>query len=171
MGDSRQRSYAARQHDHGVGPIRTAVYIGPDVQIVWLADFLRSSPQQFVDQLVAARYLKLFGHHPQAAVGENEVHGGDALVAVQRIQQVPGKDGTAGAGDGDGQGSRCCRGLRQHLSFTSYHSVVVWFGNHTDGHSTILCQDLQLGSRNLKLETRNFLPDNWQLTTDNCPMT
>src|SRR5664279_1542439 len=135
IGDARQCSYAARQHDHGVGLVGTTGHVGPDIRIVLLADFLRSSPQQLVDQLVAAGYLKLFGHNSQAAVGENKIDRCDALVAVKRVQQVLGKDGAAGAGNGDGQGSRCCMDRRVHLSFTSYHSVVARFAQ--PGHNVL----------------------------------
>src|SRR5208283_2012935 len=128
VGDPRQRSHTAWQDNHGVGLVGTACYVGADVGVVLLADFLRSSPQQLIDQLVAAGDLELFGHHAQSAVGENKVDGRDALIALQRVEQVLGKDGAACASDGDGQGSRCCIALRGHLSFTSYHpslSVLV----------------------------------------------
>ena len=49
---------------------------------------------------------ELFGHHAQSAIGEDEVDGAHAIVAIERIQQVLDEDGAAGAGDGNGQRAR-----------------------------------------------------------------
>ena len=106
VGDARQRSHAAGQDDHGVGWVRAAGHVGADVGVVLLLDFVRRAAQQLGDNIVAAGDAELFGHHAQAAVGEDEVDGPDPLVPFERVEQMLGKDRTAGAGDGDGQDSR-----------------------------------------------------------------
>ena len=65
-----------------------------------------SRPSSLLTNPLRPLISQLFGHHAQAAVGEDKVDGCHPLVAIQRIQQVLGEDGAAGAGNGNGQGSR-----------------------------------------------------------------
>ncbi len=112
--------------------------------------FCEGRPSSLCNDFVAARHLQLFGHHAQSAVGEDNVDSRDALIAVQRVEQVLGEDGAARAGDGDGQRPRCCIGWRGHLSFTSYHSNPGPFWRQY-GHIAPLVLNLHLGTGNLKL--------------------
>src|SRR4029077_19580676 len=56
-----------------------------------------------VDETGSSFQIQLLGHNPQSAVGRDEVHGRDALVAADGKQQVPQKDRPAGPGGRDGQ--------------------------------------------------------------------
>ena len=102
--------------------------------------------QQLGYDFVAAGDAQLFRHHPQAAVGDDEVDGPDALVAFERVQQMLGKDRSAGAGDGDGQNAGSCVSLREHLRFVS--STL-----DRASSSLSLCMLRRVATRNLKLET------------------
>src|SRR5690348_10587655 len=109
VGNAGQGSDAARQYNHGFRGIRTAGNVGADIGICLLLNFARSGSEQLLDEIVAAAEIKFFGHNAQGAVGSDEVHGFDALVALDGLEQMAKKDRATGASRGDGQVFGCVR--------------------------------------------------------------
>ena len=75
------------------------------------------------NKIGAAFESELFGQDAQSAVGCDEVHRLNALIALDGEQEVPQKDGAAGAGGCDGQILR--RMVRQVLPRTEEHREVA----------------------------------------------
>ena len=59
--------------------------------------------EQFLYEAVASAELHLFGEDTQRCLAGDEVDVGDALVCVECAKHLGGKDGAAGAGDGQGE--------------------------------------------------------------------
>src|SRR5207302_4595867 len=67
-----------------------------------------------VDEIGPALQVQFFSQDAKSAVGGDEVHDFDPLISRQAAQQMPEKDGSAGAGGRDGQIS--WRGAGQRTS-------------------------------------------------------
>lgn len=95
-------SHAARDDDHRVGRVGTAGDVSANVVVALHVDLLRRRAEYLLNQVAAAGDPKFFGHDAQRAVAGNEVDGFDALVVLQRKQQLFQESCSAGAGGGDG---------------------------------------------------------------------
>src|SRR5439155_24142863 len=87
--------HAARQNDDGVGGVGAAGNVGADIGIGLLLDLARgfagSVSQDLRDKVAATAEAEFLRHNTQGAVGGNEVHGLDALIAFYREQELPQK--------------------------------------------------------------------------------
>ena len=103
VGNAGQGSDAARNDDHRAGRVGTAGDVGTNVGVRLLANFARGATENLAEQITAAAKTKLFGDDAKRAVGGDEVHGLNARIALNRLQQVTREQRAAGAGCGDGQ--------------------------------------------------------------------
>ena len=103
VGNAGQGSDAARNDDHRVGRVGTAGDVCADVGIRLLANFAGSATENLAKQIAAAAKTKLFGDDAKRAVGGDEVHGLNARIALNCLQQLTREQCAAGAGCGDGQ--------------------------------------------------------------------
>ena len=86
---------AARQHDHRLSGIRTAGNIRAYIGIRLLLNLARLGSEQLRHKVVAPAQIEFFGHHSQRAIRGNEVYGLDAIIVLDREQQVAEKNRTA----------------------------------------------------------------------------
>src|ERR1700756_1970424 len=99
VSDTGQSAHAAWQDNHGLGGIRTARHVRPDVSVRLNFDFARGTAAGFrgrraeklLDQVGPAFQAQFFRHDSQPAVRGDEVYGFDALVTFDGNQDVPQK--------------------------------------------------------------------------------
>jgi len=104
VGNARQGSDTAGQHDHRIGRIRTAGDVGADIGVGLLMNFARgTASEDLADEIVAAGDFEFFCHYAERTVGGDEVDGLDTVVAIDGEQQLAKEDCAAGSGGGDGQ--------------------------------------------------------------------
>jgi len=106
VGDAGEGSHGAGKDDHGGGRVAAAGDVGADVGGLVLLGFGRGVAEEFFDELVAAGEPELFGEDAEGAVGGDEVDLRDAVVGVEGAEHFGGVDGSAGAGDGEGDDVR-----------------------------------------------------------------
>ena len=88
IGDTSERSHAARDDNHGVGGIRAAGYIGSDIGIGLLLNFFGRRTDDLRDEIVASAESEFLGHDAQATVRGDEVDGLNASVGFEGQKKV-----------------------------------------------------------------------------------
>jgi len=100
IGDTGERSDAARHDHHCVGRIRTAGHVRADIRIGLLANFAGPFAKDLRNEVRAAFEAKFLGDDPQAAVGGNEVDEFYSLVTLDSRQEVFQEQRPTGTGGG-----------------------------------------------------------------------
>src|ERR1700677_979867 len=110
VSDAAKSTDAARQHQHGIGGIRTAGYVSADIGVrlhLNLADGTSDrSTKNLTNEIGAAFQAQFLGEHEEGAIGGDEVDGSDAFVAHGSEEKLAQKDRSAGAGGRYGQNLR-----------------------------------------------------------------
>ena len=82
VGDARQCSHAARDHDHGISGVRAAGNVGANIGVGLKFNLGGFGTEDLFDQIIATADFELLGHNTQGAVGCDEVDVTDPVIAL-----------------------------------------------------------------------------------------